>query len=180
MGDDFPDRDKIPLPNKIFKDNETLSIEGVTIETKELGPGETDNATAYYLPATKELFTGDIVLYNMHLFFIENHLDELVAILNRLPRLYPNSKTVYPGHGEKTTLKAAVKDQLGYIKTFRKLVAAELAKNKSISPEAKTRIAEQVKKMYPERGFPAGQPDLLELDVDGMARAIQASGGKNQ
>ncbi len=63
----------VPLPNRIFADNQTLSLAGVDIETKELGIGETNGGTAYYLPATRELFTGDVVLNNMQAFFLEEH-----------------------------------------------------------------------------------------------------------
>jgi glyoxylase-like metal-dependent hydrolase (beta-lactamase superfamily II) len=53
-------------PGETFDGNTTLQIDGLTIVARELGRGEAHSTTAYYLPATKDLFVGDAVINRLH------------------------------------------------------------------------------------------------------------------
>ena len=162
----------IPLPDHIFRDGETLEIGGVTIRTQELGRGHSDSATLYYLPVTRELFAGDIVCYKAHLFFLEGHSDEQLAGLQRLSGIFPEDANVWPGHGDPASLKDALRDQISYLTTVKGLVAKTLGGKETLSDTEAASLENEIKRRYPKLLFPAGQPNLIELNVRALARDI--------
>ncbi|NVO32262.1 MBL fold metallo-hydrolase [Hymenobacter lapidiphilus] len=168
----------IPLPNKVFADNATLTLAGVTIQTKELGNGETTSATAYYLPATGELFTGDIVLNEMQPFFLELHSAQLLKTLKDLPSRFPQAKIIHPGHGASGPAAPLIARQLDYFQYVRKTVHDAYLKNgkKALNPVQKQQLTAQINQQYPGKGRPGGQPDMMELSMDGLVKEFQVNG----
>jgi glyoxylase-like metal-dependent hydrolase (beta-lactamase superfamily II) len=84
-------------PGESFDGNTTLQIDGLTIVARELGRGEAHSTTAYYLPATKDLFVGDAVLNRLHGPILEAASGSWLGILDRLETTFPDAQTVYPG-----------------------------------------------------------------------------------
>ncbi len=169
-GSDAPT--SVPLPNRLFDDGDTLRFGDLAIHTRELGPGHSDSATAFYLPATRELFPGDVVCYKCHLFFIEGGSTIQLRTLERLNTLYPRGTTVHPGHGESSSLAVASQDQIGYTKMVRALVADELGSRSNLTTADIALVAHRIRKHYPTRLFPAGQPNLIELNVAAVANDL--------
>lgn len=144
----------------------------LTIHTRELGPGRSDSATAYYLPAARELFAGDIVCRRCHLFFLADGSRIQLRTLEHLPSLYPAVTTVHAGHGESSTLAKATQDQVFYTRTVRAMVFEALStRSQSTAAEIQT-VADRIKARYPELLFAAGQPNLLELNVASLAKDL--------
>jgi len=53
-------------PDLVLLDVLMPGIDGLTLVTRELGSGEAHDATAYYLPHSRDLYIGDAVLNRLH------------------------------------------------------------------------------------------------------------------
>lgn len=155
------------VPNRIIEEDETLVIDGVTIVTREMGASEATSATAFYLPATGDLYTGDTVLNEMHGFFLEERSDAVLATIDAYRVLFPNAVTVHPGHGDPGPANTLLAAQESYTVYARSRVARAIANG--MEPE---RLVSQVRDelviAYPDYTVPGGQPNMVELSVRGL------------
>lgn len=163
--DDFPER--LTPPDRTFSDDAALDIDGVAVVAREMGRAEANSATAYYLPASGDLFVGDLVLARMHGLFSEGATTGWLAALDRLDVLFPNARTAHPGHGESGPKAALLAGQRDYIAAARALAAAELAGN-GPTGEGEARVAAALRERYLDYGYPAGLPDLLAVSAHGL------------
>ena len=159
--------DAFIVPDTPITANETLTINGIEIVTREMGPSESDSATVLYLPATGDIYTGDLVLSGMHGFFLEERSTELLATLNELRILFPKAVTAHPGHGEPGPFDELVDAQETYTLTARRLVAGALADGLN-TDAARASVYEALVAAYPDYGVPGGQPDMIDLSIDGL------------
>jgi glyoxylase-like metal-dependent hydrolase (beta-lactamase superfamily II) len=88
-----------PLPDRILKNKDRLVIGDLTIDVLELGKGESESATVFYLPQTKALFSGDMVANKMIDFMLEYGTGNWLKQIDRLAQIYPQARLIYPGHG---------------------------------------------------------------------------------
>lgn len=153
--------------DRVFGDGATLRVGGVEVVTREMGPAEANSATVFYLPATGDLFAGDLVLNRMHGFFLDERSDAQLAVLDRVRVLFPNVRTLHPGHGPAGPAADLLDRQRDYIVTARALAASEIAAH-GVTDEGETRVAAALRARYPDHGRPAGQPDMIELSVAGL------------
>ena len=70
-------------------------------------PGHTDDSVCYYFDNNDVLFSGDFLFKGTIGNFPENMEDEMVKSLNVFKYMSTNVD-VYPGHGEKTTVKEEI------------------------------------------------------------------------
>lgn len=75
---------KVVLPSEVQGDS--LSVDGEKIQLVKLGPGESETATALYVPSLKTLLAGDLAFGNVHLWLAENRPDAWVASLKKSAR----------------------------------------------------------------------------------------------
>lgn len=162
---DFPD--KVTLPTQLFEDDTTLTLDGVTIITREMGPAESNGATIYYLPSTGDIYFGDLVLNAMHGFYLEEKSAALLAVFNRIEVLFPNAVQGHPGHGQPGPAFEMIARMKAYTLTARKLVADEISKGTSKAALISS-VEESLKNIYPAYERPAGQWNMIELSVTGL------------
>lgn len=165
----FPD--PVVLPDRTFADNETLSIGGATIVTREMGQAESNSSTVYYLPATGDLYAGDLVLNRMHGFFYEGASLANLAVLDRMATLFPNAKTLHPGHGASGPVAEVLARHRPYIVEARALAARALATSGN-SKIAQVAVVRSLQTRFPSFGIPGGQPDMIEVSVDGLFKEL--------
>lgn len=170
-GGNFPD--PVVLPDRTFADNETLTIGGLQIVTREMGQAESSGATVYYLPETGDLYAGDLVLNRMHGFFYEGESLKNLAVLDRLGTLFPTARTVHPGHGRAGPATELIARHRDYIVQARKLTASALAESGEIATVRAT-VVQSLKTKYPGFGIPGGQPDMIEVSVQGLIDELTA------
>ena len=165
--------DTFVVPDRVLAPNETLRIDGVEIVTQEMGPSEATGATVLYLPATGDLYTGDLVLSGMHGFFLEERSAEVLATLQRLRVLIPEAAVIHPGHGDPGPAAALLDGQEDYTEDARRRVA--LAMSEGLDDEAiVARVRQELFDAYPEHGVPGGQPNMVELSVRGLVAELSA------
>ncbi|MEL6446575.1 MAG: MBL fold metallo-hydrolase [Pseudomonadota bacterium] len=163
--------DEFVVPNKLIPLNATLMIDGVTLVTREMGPSEATSATAIYLPASGDLYTGDTVLNAMHGFFLEERSDEILSTVDAYRVLFPNAVTIRPGHGEPGAAEALLAAHAEYTVDARSRVARALVAGLSEDVIA-TRVVDELNAAYPGYTVPGGQPNMVELSVRGLFREL--------
>lgn len=174
VGDDFPE--VVTLPDHVLARNETLRIADLEIATPEMGAGEAECMTVVYLPASGDLFAGDVVQHRMTAFLLEGRIDAWLDQVEALRREFPQMKVLHPGHGESGTPDELLAYQRDYLDSFKSFVAAEVA-GEALKPGGAERVTSRMQAKYPGFEPVAAIPDLLTQDVEPVAAAIVARTG---
>lgn len=180
-GNDYADQ--IVLPNRIVNSGENVTIDGITYNFEDLGPGEAGDMTLIYLPSQKILFTGDVVNNRMIPFLAEGRTSDWIKQIEFVRQNYSDAKVLFPGHGESGSPKTLLDLQSNYIKTFRSLVeqqvqsAVEVGGERAanITEDGKTKIKSDLQRLYPKYMPVANLPamlDLNDLNIDAVAKEI--------
>jgi glyoxylase-like metal-dependent hydrolase (beta-lactamase superfamily II) len=179
-GDDYPDQ--VVLPNRIVKSGENISIDEITYNFEDIGPGEGGDMMLIYLPVQKLLFTGDVVNNRMHPALIEGHSTEWIKQIQYIGQNYSDAKVLFPGHGQPGLPKALLDEQSEYINTFRSLVEQQMQStgkigeggSANITEEGKTRIKSELQRLYPDYLHVALMPldTMFDLNIDAITKEI--------
>jgi glyoxylase-like metal-dependent hydrolase (beta-lactamase superfamily II) len=179
-GNDYPDQ--VVLPNRIVKSGENVTIDGITYNFEDIGPGEGGDMMLIYLPEQKLLFTGDVVNNQMHPALIEGNSIEWIKQIQYIGQNYSDTRMLFPGHGQSASLKTLLDEQLEYINTFRSLVEQQMQfegkigeeRSANITEEDKTKIKSELQRLYPNYLHVASMPlsDMFDLNIDAIANEI--------
>jgi glyoxylase-like metal-dependent hydrolase (beta-lactamase superfamily II) len=180
--------DQVVLPNKIVKSGENITIDGITYRFEDLGPGEAGDMMLIYLPSQKVLFTGDVVNNRMHPFFAgavspesRSHISEWIKQLEYIMQNYSDAEILFPGHGQSGAAKTLLDEQFNYLNTFRSLVeqqmklAAKLGGEReaaNITEGGKILIKSELQSRYPDYNPVATLPNMLDYNIDAVAKEI--------
>ena len=133
---------------------------------RELGKAEANSATVFYVPSTGDLYVGDLVLNRLHGLFTESATTEWLAALNRMDVIFPNVRTVHPGHGASGPKAQLFADQRNYIVTARRFAIEAFARS-GPTPAAEAEAARRINARFPYES-PAGLPNLVQISVRGL------------
>ena len=158
-------REFVP-PGIAFERDTTLEIDGLTIVAREMGANEAHDSTTYYLPASGDLFVGDVILNGLHGPMNEGTTGAWLAALDRIDAMYPNVRVVHPGHGVSGPKQPMFDDQRTYLRTSRAIVAEEIARS-GPTPAAKAEAVRRINIRFPLLN-PTGQADIVKNSVDGL------------
>jgi glyoxylase-like metal-dependent hydrolase (beta-lactamase superfamily II) len=173
----FPDH--LPLPDKIIPPRQEFVIGDIRFQSDEIGPGEAEAMTMFYLPTENIVFSSDVISGpRMTPFLVEGRsgawLKQLEAILPK----YGKVKTVYPGHGASGSPQALISEQKQYLVTFQGLIKARLGTG-GLSPQNRESIVSEMERHYPKYlpvAFAPGMIEtnrqLLELNADAVAKEL--------
>jgi glyoxylase-like metal-dependent hydrolase (beta-lactamase superfamily II) len=114
MGAEWPVRRV--FPNHTVGDGDTVTLGGLDLSVRSLGPGESFADTMWQLDDDTR-FLGDVAYNGMHAYLADGQWMEWLELIDRLGRDLPRSATLYVGHGPPggTELLAA---QRHYIESF--------------------------------------------------------------
>lgn len=171
-GNDFPDRNQIPLPNSIVKNGDEISLGGLKFQVIDLPKNETIDTTLYYLREQKALFAGDFVVNGDTPFLGDGFTANWLVQLQMVLKQYPNV-TIYHGHGEPGEARPLIEAQSEYIETVRNLVSQALATGNEVTPEEKADIVTEIEAKYPDYWTSMVLPGLLEAGIDGVAKELK-------
>ena len=177
LGNDYSNQ--TILPNNIVKSGKNITIDEITYNFEDIGPGEAGDMTLIYLPSQKILFTGDVVNNRMHPFLAEGRSSEWIKQIEYIMQNYSDAEILFPGHGQSGPPKTLLDEQLNYINTFRSLVeqqqqmqsAAEVG-GKNITEEGKARIKSELQSIYPNYISVATLSNMLDINIDAVAKEI--------
>lgn len=175
-GDDYADQ--VTLPNKILKSGEIITIDGITYNFEDIGPGEGADMMLIYLPEQKLLFAGDVINNRMHPALIEGRSSDWIKQIEHIGQYYSDARMLFPGHGQPGSPKTLLDEQSEYINTFRSLVEQQMQSAGNITEEGKTRIKSELQRLYPNYLHVASLPlsDMLDLNIDAIAKEISQTG----
>ncbi len=159
--DDYPDA--TVFPNRLLQPKDELTIDGVHFVIDELGAGESLTNTVIYLPNEKILLASDLVYERAHPWLAEGRSTAWLKHLEYLKIEYGAAKTVYAGHGGKTSL-VAVDEQAEYIRDFTRIVQDETNGSSKLSDDQKAHI----KTIMQERYAGYALEFLIDLNTDGL------------
>lgn len=163
-GANFPARPT--PPDRILRGDETLTVDGLTIVTREIGKAEANSGTVFYLPQSGDLYVGDLVLNHLHGFFHDAASSEWLAVLDRIDILFPDAKLIHPGHGAIGPKAQLLADQRAYIVAARE-IAATVIVEMGTTPVAEAEVARRLKERFPYEN-PSGFPDIVPVSVHGL------------
>lgn len=172
LGDDFPA--EVPLPTRIIHHDEEFVIGGVTFRAHDIGNGEGPAMMMFYLPEQNLLFAGDLVQHKTIPFLLESRLSEWLKQLDGVSQEYGHVERVYPGHGESGQVIELIEVQREYLTAFYQFVSQQLQKRDLIADDGKQLIVQVMEERYPGYDTAAAIPNLLELNVDAVAKEIQS------
>lgn len=163
--DNFPN--PVVAPDRIIVPDETLTIDGVRIVTREFGKSDANSMTVYYLPATGDLFAGDIILAGMHGFFYEGASAGWLSSLDRLTGQFPEARVLHPGHGEPGAPQTLITAQRDYINAAR-AIAVDAIVQLGATPAAQAAINAELLRRFPDAQNPVGLPNFFDLSTNGL------------
>ena len=97
----------LPAPDAFLADGETIMVGGLAVKVLHT-PGHSPGSVSLYVPDREILFTGDL-LFAMGIGRTDlegGDTETLFRSLDEKVFTLPDSTTVYPGHGPKTTIGA--------------------------------------------------------------------------
>ena len=172
-GNDFPDKDTIPLPNRIVKTEDTIELGGLTFEVIDLPNNETIITTLYYLPQQNALFAGDFVVNKTIPFLGDGFSSNWLSQLRSLSTKIPPKTTIYHGHGEPAEAEILISEQIAYIETVRSLVSEALRSDREVTSVETEQIVSQLEQQYTDYKTTLLLPDLQIENIKGIAQELQ-------
>ena len=145
--------DSIPEPTSILHDTDRFTIDGMPIQARQLGAGESAGETVYYMPTAHIVVSGDLMCPDVLPFMAEGRTEAWLDQLQRVQRLFPRDASVLPGHGSPGRLQEMAARQSRYIIDYRALVRDAISratrKGRAISTEDRDEIAAIAARIHP-------------------------------
>lgn len=171
FGDEWPARRV--FPNRVVRDGETVTFDGIAYTVHDLGPGESHADSLWIMESdARDAFVGDEAFDGMHSYLSDGHGAAWLRNLDRLERELAGVRTVYPGHGAPGGLELLGRERaylVAYREELREIAPAGAA---TLTPEQKKALAAAMQARYPD----AKVTFLIELGADPTAADLAASG----
>jgi glyoxylase-like metal-dependent hydrolase (beta-lactamase superfamily II) len=104
------------FPNQIVTDGDTVTLGGLSLRVRSLGPGESFADTAWELD-DGAVFAGDVAYNGMHAYLADGQWEHWLDAADRLETELPARPTLHVGHGPPGG-KELLSHQRRYIETF--------------------------------------------------------------
>lgn len=170
LGDDFAEP---ALPTKFVRHGEEFTVGGVTFRTHDIGAGESEAMFMFHIPAENLLFAGDLIQYEVIPFLLEGRSTLWLKQLDGVAAAYADVEKLYPGHGKSGPARQLIDWQREYLMTFRQLVGEQLKSDGSVAGEGRQSIIQAMEARYSNYDTAAAIPNLLELNVDAVAKEMR-------
>ena len=170
LRDDFSD--EIPHPIRIVNSGEEIVFGNLKLLVDEIGAGEAEAMTMFYLASQKTLFTGDLIANQMTPLLTEGRTGAWLKQIETIAAKYAEAETILPGHGQSGAARELLNAQKKYLQQVRSIVSRELENGKTLTDANKKAAVKTVERLYPGY-FPVAEiPDFIALNVDAVAREL--------
>lgn len=138
------------FPNKLVKDRETITFDGVRYRVHDLGPGGDADANSIWVVDSerKIAFTGDLVFEGTHSYIADNHLTEWLNNLEKVRQLFVDVSKIYPGHGNAGSLDM-IESQKKYLLAYSDAVKKLANGKRTLTEDAKKELTSRMQKFLP-------------------------------
>lgn len=173
FGDAMPD--SVPMPNRILRHGESLSLAGTEWVVDLTAPCESANGmTMLYSEANSLLFAGDLFGNSVTPWLVDGTTRSWIAELEKAATRYQSVRTALPGHGAAAPAAPLIAAEQSYLREFHALVRQETQAG-PLTDAARARIRATVEARYPAAPKVAPPPNLIGMNADAVAREL-ASG----
>ncbi|HTI74564.1 MAG TPA: MBL fold metallo-hydrolase [Mycobacterium sp.] len=173
---DYPQT--LTYATETFAGNAELHIAGLTLQSVDLGPGESATATVYFEPSTRTLFGGDLTGYHVTPALTEGNSCGWLTNLAALSSRFGDADLIYPGHGDYGMAIHQINTQRDYLKRYRDLVRPAVTLDSdggSIVTDLETqRIVDELDRTFLSYSPVASLPNLQELNIAAVGRELAA------
>jgi glyoxylase-like metal-dependent hydrolase (beta-lactamase superfamily II) len=159
------------FPNQLVDAGDTVHLGGLAFRVEELGPGESEVDTAWWLDQ-HTVFAGDIAYNGMHAYLADGHWEDWLDSLEDLEARLDDDVTLHVGHGPPGT-KALLSAQRRYVDAF---IEALDANADAVAAGDHTPVLSAMKQLIPGDDLLF----LLDLSIDPVAEqrvAREVAGG---
>jgi glyoxylase-like metal-dependent hydrolase (beta-lactamase superfamily II) len=163
-------------PNTELDDGQPVSIDGLTITARELGPGESHaDSILLVQPAggagAPLAFTGDLAFGHAHPYTADGHTGAWLATLDRLAEdlEVAGARRLLPGHGAPTGL-GLLAEQRRYLLCYREVVRRLADGAAKLSDPAKVELEAMMRRFLPD----APLTWMIGLGADAVADELAA------
>jgi glyoxylase-like metal-dependent hydrolase (beta-lactamase superfamily II) len=168
--DEYPA--KTTFPDRVVKDNQTVTYGGLSFTAHDLGKGEAESSTAWVLLEKRPAaFVGDLVMNHVHPWLAEGRSAAWIAQLDQAKKLLYGVERFYPGHGEKGGY-AVLEWQKKYLGSYRSAVAQIAAGKKQLDDAGKKDLESRMEAVLPK----APLSMLVPMSADAVAAELAAEG----
>ncbi len=171
FGDRSPDA--VPMPTRVIRPNERLTLAGAEFVVDQLGPCEaSEGMTLLYSEANSLLVAADLFGNRSTPWLLDGTTRGWIAELEKAAPRYAGVQTALPGHGAAAAAAPLIADQLAYLREFHALVRAEARGGTTLDDAAKARIRAAVEARHTGAPRVAPQPNLIELNAEAVAKEL--------
>jgi len=174
LGDDFPSRDEVVVPDRQVEDEEELRFGGLNLMVRNLPNNNASVNTLLYLPNHDVLFSSEVVENATTPFMFERGTENWIGQVETLPEDYPSLQTIYPAHNYPGPADFLMRSQREYLVAFRDLVQENVSGDGELSREGRDAVVAEMETLYPDYKSVARLPrdELLALNADWLAEEL--------
>lgn len=163
---------RIPIPNRLLNEGDTVQLAGVPFRVQQLAEGESSNMTLLVSAPQRIAFVADLAGNAMTPWLGDGHVLPWMAQLEAAQVQFAGY-TVYPGHGAAGPAAQVLGDQLAYLKVFVQAVREEVQRSGyPLNVQAKARLRAATEAAYPGYLPVAPSPALIEANADALAAEL--------
>lgn len=167
-GDQWPAETAYPTVE--LDDNETVTLDGLTVTACELGPAES-HADSYLLVTGDDgrpvAFIGDLAFHGTHPYTADGHLASWLSTLDTLDSQLGTVSRLYPGHGAPTGPEIFA-EQRRYLLFYRETVRRLADGAPTLTNHAKAELERELTRFLP--GAPLTW--MIQLGADAVATEL--------
>ena len=165
-----------PAPDRILKNRDRFTIDGLVIESLEMGAGEAVNATVFHIPSRSIVLTGDIVANDMEDFMLEGRTGLWLKQIDVLEQKFGRARMFYPGHGAPAKPLTLINKQRQVLKFVRsevnKQIKAGQWNGKELTELGANAVAQAVQARYAGQLPVAPIGQLSQRNAQGVAKEL--------
>jgi glyoxylase-like metal-dependent hydrolase (beta-lactamase superfamily II) len=163
-GKDYPDTTCVP--DHAVPIGGSIRVDGVELQFRDYGPGESLSESITLAPALHAVFVGDLIYNQVHPWLAEGRSTQWLAQLGRLAKDIPANWIVFPGHGAAGGIEV-IDAQRKYITQLRSATRAKLGPS-GLTPDSTKEIVEGIRARYP--GWPLEM--LIPINIEAVAKEL--------
>jgi glyoxylase-like metal-dependent hydrolase (beta-lactamase superfamily II) len=153
------------FPNQTVSDGELVSLDGIAMRVRDLGPNESPHDSIWTLEHPgRHIFSADLAYDRHHCYLADGFHQAWLENIARVREDLPSGVTLHPGHGEPCGTEA-LDWQQGYIHTFLESVGGA---DWSDAESARKTVIAQMLDYLPSSALQF----LMELSIDPVAEHL--------
>ena len=169
FGEDWPEHKT--LPNTLVKNDEVLSLDGLSYQFRDLGAAESNSDLFFTLGENQSVvFVGDVVFNNMHGFMNDGNSEQWLIALHLLLTELTDVKKLFTGHGEPGNAYQLIQQQIEYIGHYRSSLWAMISDIQLLKNNQRQTFEDLIVARYPKYQLTS----FIKAGIDAVTQELVA------